>query len=894
MPSPSSQVRSLTDEQRAIVQHTEGPAVVRAVAGAGKTTVMLHRIRRLVKENGIAPARILACSFSRATVQDVNEGLQALSVDGVDTKTLHALGLALLRCAEPTGLDLNQNDAPSPQAQAHILARRAIADQAAERDLEPHEIDVAPRDLADQVAAWKQQLAYPDDEVTDLPDSAQAQAHEATHDNEDYVSLFRRFERHRRRKGWLTYPDMVRTAWELLCRDGSLRTEAQAAYDVVLVDEFQDISRAQFLLLDLLTASHRNYMAIGDEDQCIYAWRGARPSFLLDFPDRYDAEEYLLTDTFRSQASHTVLANAILDHEDRRDDKRLHLTRGFEGSTRLLSAETPAAEADQIAGVVSTFLEEEASPEEVTVLVRTYAQTPPLERAFLESDLAYHIVGHSPFYRRRPVQTLLRYLYWATLEHRRRQYGWFDERRTAERYVDRFAHILKRPTRYVAHAQIDLIGQQTLTRQTSALDVLSDHVPELPDRTADRVRAFLDVVDHLVDRLDNPPALTLEWLTEQLEYESWLREQSPTPERGTARVRTVRSLIRYADAYPSTPALLDNIRTLAASDSEGLPPSSIEIRSIHRAKGAEWPIVIVPGCNEGVLPFESGADATEERSIEEERRLFYVAVTRAREHLVLSTHASSEARFLQDAEAERHLERCRRTQVALQTSPDDLSEKCLIRLCRDLGGLRMERYIRRWWTPPSKHRKRLRRRLRALEPEIEEAQHDLQAYKEAKRDYETSQKEAQTQAREDATEWKQRIGTAPFAVNNECPDCFYAEETVFTFEWNEETDTVEVFRHEERVGTLDPLGESRLAPDQILSLPWSSMVATFEGVEQGRARLRLSIDWTETREQLAQDRAAEIESPQPPSDRTEALTGDAFERGYTALRDAVAPPSTET
>jgi DNA helicase-2/ATP-dependent DNA helicase PcrA len=877
----------LTDEQKAVVRHGTGPAVVRAVPGAGKTTALVHRIRRLVDERDVAPGHILASSFSRATVQDLKTGLNALGVRDVNTRTLHSLGLAVLRRSD-RGTVPNRDDAPAPDAAARILARRALSDLAAERDRPPAELGISAQELVDQVAAWKQQLAYPAPDAAGLSPAAREQVCTATHENEDFVALYRRFESRRRHDDWLTYPDMLREAWRVLLNDDTLRTNVQDAYRFVLVDEFQDVSRVQFLLLDLLTAEHRNYMAIGDGDQCIYGWRGADPSFLANLDDRYDATVYPITDSFRLPAAPLVLANEVIAHNEERSPKRLRLTQGFTGRARLHEHKEPAAAASSVAETVAALRTEEGyALDDIAVLVRTYGQTPPLERAFIDHGLPYRLSGHEPFYRRREVQTLLQYLYWAFLERRRREHGWFDDAQTAARYADRFARILKTPTRYVQHGRIDRVAQQARSRQTSALEVLTDHLSAMHERTADRVEHFLDVAEALVDRLDDPPADTLDWLIDAIDYEAALRERSAFAERGDARVRTARALVHYAAAHDDAPALLRAVRSLAAHRPYRVAgTAALDLRSIPRAKGAEWPVVIVPGCTEGTLPLD--ADEKGERDLEEERRLFYVAVTRPTEQLHLVPDGSeTPSRFLDEARVDTRLTTVRKVKTALHAEPSTLSTDALAALCRGLSTLGLDRYLRDWWAPSAEKKAALRARLDALDSAVASARKQRAAHRQLRAEQEAHRQTARRIAADRTQELQSVLGTAALSATNEQPDTYYPPDARLTFAWVDEETHVGLFWDGTRAGTLDPFGPHRLDAGAILDLPWDAMVGRFESVAQGRSRLHFVIDWSETEAALTQQAAQNGPSPPSLDERTRILTSDAFRHGYDRLRCAL-------
>ncbi len=880
-------IDALTDEQRAVVHHGDGPAVVRAVPGAGKTTALIHRLRYLVDERDVSPDRILTCSFSRATVRTLRSGLHELGVRGVDTRTLHALGLSLLQRAKSRSHPLAEAD-PSPVRAARILARRALAEFARKCDLDTTELGISATELIDQIAAWKQQLAYPENDGS--ADSAPPHAQTATHENDDFLVLYRSFEAHRRKEGWLTYPDMLREAWEALQHDASLREHCQQSYRYVLVDEFQDVSRVQFLLLDLLTAVHRNYMVIGDADQCIYNWRGADPSFLLSFRDRYDADEYVLTDSFRLPAGPLTVAGAAIDADDHRRPKPLHLTRGFVGHARLLEAADEPSAAENIAGRIEALQQEKFSLRDIVVLVRTYAQTPTIERALIDRSLPYRIHGNKPFYRRREVQTLLRYLYWAVLERQLRRKGSFDHPNTASQYADRFAHILKIPNRYVQHARIDQVVQDALAQARSALDVLRHHLPSMHEKTADRVEDFLDVAETLLDRLDEPAQETLEWLIDAIDYERALQRRSAFSEWGEARIRTARALVQFAAPHDSAPALLQAVRALVHQRKKrDATTPAVDLRSIHRAKGEEWPVVFVPGCTEGTLPLDVGANRTP--NVEEERRLFFVAATRAREHLYLATDdPENRSRFLSDADVSSRFRTCDRLQCTLATDPANLTDDDLLHLCRSIIELDLARYFKRWWRPSSATANSLRSRLAALQSSIAEAQTCLSDYEQAQAAYESDFREAHASARKRVASLREIMGTAPLLATNETPDTYYPNNASFTFDWVADNSQIGIFWNGTQVASLDPLESTRFDVGTLLDLPWSSMIGRFEGLAENRTVLSFSIDWSATEANVIEEATASRSPPDPPTPLTRGLTSDTFQAGYRLLCDVLSAP----
>jgi DNA helicase-2/ATP-dependent DNA helicase PcrA len=779
------------------------------------------------------------------------------------------------------------DDAPDPATAAHQLARHALRQQADDRGLDVTDRTVSPSDLADQVATWKQQLAYSDLSRANLPPPARSTAHEASPADDDLFDLYERFEAHRRRLGWVTYADMLRDGWAALMRDDGLRTRAQAAYEYVLVDEFQDVSRAQYEILDCLTAPHRNYMVVGDDDQCIYRWRGARASFLLNFPETYDACVYRMTASFRLPLEPTVLANAVITKNPQRHNKRIRLTRGGNDTAGLLEASDAAALAEAIADRIEGLLSDSYTPSDIAVLVRTYGETPPLEGALLDRTVPYAIDGHAPFYRRRPIQTLLRYLYWALLERRRRRGGGFDHSDVAQQYRDRFSQIVNHPNRYVPRSRIDRITQQARRTEGSLLAITENQLPSMAADLRDRVSSFVELLERLVARLDGPPASVLHDLIAALDYRTHLREQSVRPEQGEARVRTVEALLRHAESYETPSALLQGVQSLAARHAAQSEQPAVSLRSIHRAKGAEWPVVFVPGGVEGTLPHTP--EEKSEAALAEERRLFYVALTRTQEHLYLGTHSDGDrSRFLTEADVEETLSRCRTVRTVLRTAPDEITEKDVARLCHALGMLNLESFIRDAWTPTSSQRQALRSHLSALPSAVADAKRRVEDAEEARREHEAASAGLREEVSRRVDQLRTTIGTAPLSVLHEAPETYYPDDACFTFAWNQDESAVLVYRADTSVGRIDPLGAGRLDPETVFAAPWTAMVGRFEGVARGRTRLRLTIDWEETSGRLLAQKREALSGPEPPDAYTQLLTSDAVRAGSELLQDRLA------
>ena len=751
----------LTEEQQEIVNHDQGPALVFAVAGAGKTTSMVNRIQRLAHGRKVAPSHILASSFSRATVEEIRAKLATQKVTGVDCRTLHSLGLKLIRLAEDRSLWPKQTNEQDIKPNLNtILAGRALKRMARERSCDVFALGIDVDELESQISSWKQNLAYYDLDVVDFPhhistsafqvtgdqqDSVQVyqlqekpsmQATQAEHPNPDFILLYQYYEEERQDNNWITFDDMLIKGWEALVRFAEVRSSAQAMYRYVLIDEFQDVSLVQYLILDIITEKNRNYMVIGDDDQCIYTWRGANPKYFLDFKQVYKAKEYLITENFRSPAQQTALANSLISHNQNRKSKQINLTQGFNGVTHAVSCDNSFQMAEYIVKEIRALRDHDWRTNEMVVLVRSYAQTPFIEAALIEHQIPYQIQGNQPFYKRSEISTLLSYLYWAQLERKVQVDGWFKSRTEQLHYVDRFQRIIQIPARYLKREIIEGVCVKATRQKTSIIDPLMASMIRMHNRTRHQIEDFITTIEQLIIRLDQSANETLAWLVNTLDYQDYLRKHSAMEELGESKVQTVNALISFADGHQTCPDLLEYVKKISFGrlDEDG-DEDWLKITSMHRAKGLEWPVVFIPNCNDGFIPVRKTIYPTnslfdslspDDPIPEEERRLFYVAITRSQKMLyLLSEKTRRPSQFLEEAKVEDLVNACNQIKSTLSKPTADLNQEDVIPVCMGIEeATGLQRYFSDWWKPELDFKNRFNFLLGELENQIEEIEVD--------------------------------------------------------------------------------------------------------------------------------------------------------------------------
>lgn len=693
----------LTDEQQAIVSHNQGPALVFAVAGAGKTTALVHRLERLVRERVFEPRQVLATSFSRMAVDDLKRALARWPhTQGVQVSTLHALGYRIVRKAASEGfLKLAEGkEEGSEQALLQRTLRRA-------RDLKLSWVseleNLESEDFLSYVGACKGNLQYADLKGAGLPPEALqvASQAQAPQELEWYLELYKLMEQVRQEEGRLTFEDMLMSGWEVLVRYPDILQTVQKAFQAVLVDEFQDVNLAQSEMLDLITHPHRNYMAVGDDDQTIYEWRGASPRFILEFTYRYDAQKYLIRDTFRCPAPQVALAGRVIAQNQQREPKRLSLTRGFDGKVHIRQEPHTPALAQGLVSDIAGLLAEGRKPAEVVVLVRLYAQTPYIEQYLIERQIPYRVVGSVPFYQRPEIQVLLAYL---QLAQSPRPAGSPPSKGAREPevlppgadYKRLWLQIYNTPKRYLTRALADSVWRQ-VERGASLVEALWAAMAGAEERVAKRLRELADLFEWLGGALERGSAhAVLEALESRLDYRRHLLRSSGFYEVGTGKAEGVRAFLEYARDKGSVRELLYHIEQLAQEhlgDDPGLDTRErVSLMTIFRAKGLEWPLVFIPDCNEGTLPY-SGS-----QNLEEERRLFYVALTRSSQHTYLYALSSLPlSPFLKEAEYLQVLGAVEQVGEALTLKAQELSTAQTLALAQGVYKLGLERFLYGWW-----------------------------------------------------------------------------------------------------------------------------------------------------------------------------------------------------
>ncbi len=611
----------MNDAQRQAVLATDGPTLIVAGAGSGKTRVLTHRIAHLVRDCGVPPTAILAITFTNKAAREMKERLQGLVGGAVKAMVVSTFHSACVRILRRSGSPLGYSSNFSIYDEAD--AERLMTAVCRELNYDPKRLSA--RSMRHAVSSAKDELLTPDtfaDRATTWFEKKVADA---------YALYQRRLEE----ANAVDFDDLIMQTVRLFRKHPDVLAFYQQRFRYVLVDEFQDTNVAQYELLKLLTSQHRNLSVVGDGDQSIYAFRGATVRNILDFEADYpDAKVILLEQNYRSTQTILSAANSVIANNLERKPKNLWTALGQGQLITRYQAENEHDEAAFVAEEVERLRKQGYRYGQMVVFYRTNAQSRVLEEVFVKAGLPYKVVGGVKFYDRREVKDLLAYLKAVVnpldtvslrrvLNVPRRGIG-----ETSERTIERFA------------SEEEIPFGEALRR--------AGEIPGLGTRQGRGIADFIAVLEELRAGMDEgrSPSVLVE---EAWDLSGLMRElEADNSIEGQGRVENVRELQSVAEEYElrepegGLAGFLESIALVSDADEVETASQGITLMTLHTAKGLEYPVVFMVGLEENVFPHVRSIG--EPRDLEEERRLAYVGITRARERLYL-TNAWSRTLF---------------------------------------------------------------------------------------------------------------------------------------------------------------------------------------------------------------------------------------------------------
>jgi DNA helicase-2/ATP-dependent DNA helicase PcrA len=624
---PAALLEGLNDRQRAAVVHTGSPLLIVAGAGSGKTRVLTHRIAHLLAARGVHPGQVLAITFTNKAAGEMRERVETLvgpRAHAMWVSTFHSACVRILR-RESKKLGFTSSFSIYDAADS----RRLMALVCRDLDLDPKRFP--PKAFSAQVSNLKNELVDEETYAGQAPEGGFEKA---------LAQAYALYQSRLREANALDFDDIIMTTVHLLQAFPDVAEHYRRRFRHVLVDEYQDTNHAQYTLVRELvgTGEHRAELCVvGDADQSIYAFRGATIRNILQFEEDYpDATTILLEQNYRSTQTILDAANAVIERNENRRPKNLWTEAGAGAAITGYTADTEHDEAQFVAEEIDRLTDaDEARAGDVAVFYRTNAQSRVFEEIFIRVGLPYKVVGGVRFYERKEVRDVLAYL------------------RVLANPEDtvplrRILNVPKRGIGERAEAMIDALGLREKISFAQALRRV-DEAYGMAARSANAVRRFNTLMDELRTVADSGagPATVLEAVLERTGYLAEL--QASTDPQDETRVENLQELAAVAleyeqDRTEEEPGTLAEFleRVALVADSDQIPDEDdgedgtgvITLMTLHTAKGLEFPVVFLTGMEDGVFPHLRALGQVKE--LEEERRLAYVGITRARERLYLT------------------------------------------------------------------------------------------------------------------------------------------------------------------------------------------------------------------------------------------------------------------
>ena len=598
-------LKGLNKEQAEAVLYFDSPLLILAGAGSGKTRVITYKIAYMIEELKYKPDRILAVTFTNKAAREMKERVEGLvgSSAPVLVSTFHSFCVRLLRAHsvrvgyQPNFLILDSDDKKR-------LLREIIKDMNLDSEL------YNPSAIASVISNIKNGL-YSVDSMTIYYDRIR--------------EIFEAYNKRLKENNAFDFDDLLTFGRELL-RDPELQKRYSDFFQYVLIDEYQDTNRVQYEIARALTKEKGNICVVGDEDQCIYTWRGANIDNILSFEKDFpNAKIIKLEKNYRCTKVILDAANAVIENNKLRKGKKLYTDNPAGEPIRLYAAESDIDEANFVSKTVKQFLKKGVKPSEIAVFYRTNSQSRVIEDALRKEGISYQIVGGLKFYERKEIKDIIAYLRVALFE----------------KDTISLLRILNVPKRGLGSA-VEKKLKEILEKESSnigALKILSSELKMEKQKRA--VEDLVGTIEEIREKLHQlKPYDLIRFIVVSTGYEEYLRKENPedwesrlenTKELGnTVQEFSEREKLEGEDLYLE---FLSTI-TLSSDQDEIEEEEKVTLMTVHASKGLEFPVVFITGLEEGLFPHIKSLDTKE--GIEEERRLFYVAITRAKRLLALS------------------------------------------------------------------------------------------------------------------------------------------------------------------------------------------------------------------------------------------------------------------
>lgn len=633
-------VQKLNPPQRDAVQATDGPLLIMAGAGSGKTRVLTHRIAYLIEKKRVAPWSILAITFTNKAAREMQARVAALigpSGQDIWVSTFHSMCVRILR-KDISRIGFTSNFSILDSADQLSVIRNCMKELNIDvKKIEPKSVQAAMSGAKNELLSPERYEQKTGDYFTDI-----------------VAKVYKMYQKRLKSNNSLDFDDLIMTTIELFKEMPEVLEFYQNKFRFIHVDEYQDTNRAQYMLCRMLADKHHNICVVGDSDQSIYRWRGADISNILNFEDDYpEARTIMLEQNYRSTSNILDAANAVIKLNTGRKAKKLWTDQGEGDLITLYQADSEHDEGYFVTGTISKNVKNGRKYEDHAILYRTNAQSRVIEEILIKSDIPYQIVGGIKFYDRKEIKDLLAYL---------RLISNPDDDISLQR-------IINVPKRGIGDTTVAKLAEEAVRQGTSIYNVLGNlQGIDLNARAQGLLHEFRDMIDNLTQMVDYLSVTELtEKVLEMSQYRIELQREKTL--ESTARLENIDEFLSVTQDFEkrnddkTLVAFLTDLALIADIDSmdkdeegQAVDNNAVVLMTMHSAKGLEFPVVFIIGMEESIFPHSRALNDNEE--LEEERRLAYVGITRAEKQLYMTsarmrtlfgrTSSNMPSRFLQE------------------------------------------------------------------------------------------------------------------------------------------------------------------------------------------------------------------------------------------------------
>lgn len=615
----------LNSSQRDAVETLSGPLLVLAGAGTGKTRVITYRMANLIAR-GIQPDRILSVTFTNKAAREMRERAATLIGGRMKRRpvvsTFHAWCVRVLR-EDIDSLGYPRQFAIYDRGDQESAARTAL------RDIRLGDAAMKPGDLISRISTWKMQGV-----------SSTAAGEHSESDFDFLASMgYRRYQKQLRASGAVDFDDLLLLTVQLFREHPDVLRKYQARYDHVQIDEYQDTNGVQFNLIEYLVRAHNNLCVVGDDDQSIYGWRGAEVEHIINFASHFPGTRTVrLENNYRCTRAILDCANRLVRHNRNRHDKTLIAHKPAVSGVRIQVFKDEESEARRVVEEISYLISElGVKAKQVAILFRTNEQPRVFEQELRRQKVPYQLVGGQSFFDRREIRDLMAYL--KTIDNHRDEVS--------------LLRIINTPPRGIGATSTEKVLQNAVKKGVGFWDMVDElnRLREIPVRTVQAMLEFRNLIERYRSAAQTAPDQLPEIarrLMLDVGYESEIARQYKDEAQREARQNLLEEFIStialYVEKAPA-PTLSGFLESMALQDrdeesEQDEESDRVRLMTLHSAKGLEFPRVYLVGMEEGLLPHKRSIDMDSEKAIAEERRLAYVGITRAMDHLTLTRSAS--------------------------------------------------------------------------------------------------------------------------------------------------------------------------------------------------------------------------------------------------------------